>query len=126
MRGSHFPSAGVLTLHNKPIERLFSSGSGTSYAAPLAGFKASQLLILIPTASANLFRALLVGAAGITDEMVGKLETLPDTTVVDICGHGQVDLQHAAYSDNGRVVLFADASLSIDHFAVYEILVPPV
>lgn len=122
--GSHYPSAGLLTLHNKFVERLFSAGSGTSYAAPLVAFKASQLLTLMPTASANLLRALLANAAGHTDEMTGKIKSLSDNAVHNICGHGQVDVQRAAYSDEGRVVMYAEATLPVDHFAVYEIPIP--
>ena len=32
--GEDLPSAGVLTLYHKFLDRLFTAGSGTSYAAP--------------------------------------------------------------------------------------------
>lgn len=122
--GAVYPSAGVVTLYYRPVDRLFSSGSGTSYATPLVGFKASQILGLMPTASANLLRALLANAAEVSDDMVSRLRLLSDTAVTDVCGYGQIDLQHAAYSDDSRVVLYAEGSLPIDHFAVYEIPIP--
>jgi subtilisin family serine protease len=63
LSGRELPSAGVLTLYNRPIDRLFTAGSGTSFAAPNLAFKASQLLARFPAASTNLLRALLVGSA---------------------------------------------------------------
>ena len=123
-RGKDFPSAGVLTLNSQPINQLFASGSGTSYAAPLAAFKASQLMKRFPTATANLLRALLIGAARIPDETLVRLPNPKDAQKV--CGHGQVDLLRAAYSDDSRVVLFAEGELPLDYFAVYEIPVPEI
>lgn len=120
--GRDLPSAGVLTLHNRPLDQLFASGSGTSYAAPLAAFKASQLMKRFPGASANLLRALLIGAARIPDETLTRLPNLQDAQKV--CGHGHIDLLRAAYSDDSRVVLVAEGELQLDHFAVYEIPLP--
>lgn len=53
------PEAGVMSLHHHPVDRLFAARSGTSHAAPLVAFKASQILARFPDASANLVRALL-------------------------------------------------------------------
>jgi hypothetical protein len=41
-----------------------------------------------------------------------------------VCGHGQVDLERAAFSDDARVVLYAEGELALDHFAVYQIPIP--
>lgn len=122
--GKDLASAGVLTLHNEPLAQLFASGSGTSYAAPLAAFKASQLMKRFPEASANLLRALLIGAARIPDESLTRLPNLEDAQKV--CGHGQIDLLRAAYSDDSRVVLVAEGELQLDYFAVYEIPLPEI
>lgn len=123
-RGEDLPSAGVLTLHHRPVDRLFSSGSGTSYSAPLVAFKASQILRVLPNASANLIRALVVGASAIPDETLQRLRVLGDDAVRSICGHGLVDAERAAYSDDARVVLYTEDELSVDYFAVYEIPIP--
>jgi hypothetical protein len=122
--GKELPTAGVLTLHHRFIERLFTAGSGTSYAAPLVAFKASQLLARFPNASANLLRALLVGAARIPDEANAKLQPLGEGAVEKVCGHGRVDTERAAYSDDHRVVLYDEGSLPLDRFAVYQIPIP--
>jgi len=43
-KGEDLPSAGLVTLHHRFLDRLFTAGSGTSYSAPMVAHKASQLL----------------------------------------------------------------------------------
>lgn len=123
-RGEDMPTAGVVTLHHRFLDRLFTTGSGTSYSAPLVAHKAAQLLTLFPSATTNLIRALLVGAAKIPAESRNKLASLGTLAVRNICGHGQIDTNRAAYSDDHRVVLYAEDQLAYDHFAVYELPIP--
>ena len=122
--GKDRASAGMLTLHHRSIEQLFTSASGTSYAAPLVAHKAAQLLKRLPHASANLLRALLVGASELPEEAQSRLAPLGDDAPRTVCGHGYASLERAAYSDDSRVVLYAEDELPLDHFAVYEIPVP--
>lgn len=122
--GEDHPEAGILSLHNHPVDRLFASGSGTSYSAPLVAFKAAQILARFPDASANLVRALLVSGASVPPEASARLQLLGGDAQRSICGHGQIDLERAAFSDDARVALYAEDELEIDHFAVYQIPVP--
>ncbi len=122
--GEARPEAGVLSLHYRPVERLFAAYSGTSYAAPLVAFKASQILSRFPDASANLIRALLASSAVPPEEAVRRLAPLSDTAARALCGHGTVDAERAAFSDDSRVILYAEDELAIDHFAVYQIPIP--
>lgn len=122
--GDDAPATGVVSLSHKPLERLFVSSSGTSMAAPLVAFKACQLLRLFPAASANLLRALLVGGASVPQPAAELLARLSKDATRHVCGNGLVNLEHAAYSDNDRVILYAEDELSFDHFAVYEVPVP--
>jgi hypothetical protein len=108
-------------LHHRFIDRLFTAGSGTSFAAPLVAHKAAQILAHFPDASANLVRALLAGAARVPDEAQLKLQMLGKEAVSSVCGHGQVDPARASYSDDHRVVLYAEDERPLDHFAVYRI-----
>ena len=48
------------------------------------------------------------------------MRLLGDDAMRAVCGHGQVDLEHAAFSDDARVVLYSEDELAIDHFAVYR------
>ncbi|OOY02780.1 S8 family peptidase [Thioclava sp. F28-4] len=119
------PEAGVITLNHEFTRQLLTSGKGTSYAAPMLANKAAELLRLFPTASANLIRALLAGAASVPDACARRLAGMDAADRERICGHGMVDTLRAAYSDDHRVVLYAEDRLSINHFAVYRVPVPP-
>ncbi len=122
--GGDVASAGLLTLHHRPVEQLITSGSGTSYAAPIVAFKAAQILTRFPDASANLVRALLASSAAVPEAAHLRLAALGDEAIRSVCGYGQVDLERAAFSDDARVVLFAEDELAIDHFAIYELPIP--
>jgi len=124
--GEDLPTAGVLTLHHRFLERLFTSGSGTSYAAPLVAYKAAQIFARFPNASANLVRALLAIAAQLPDESQRRLGPLGDRALRYVCGNGQVDSVRAAFSDDHRVILYAEDEIPHDHFAVYQLPIPQV
>jgi subtilase family protein len=123
-RSDDLPSAGLLTLHHRPVEHLFATGSGTSCATALAALKAGQILRRLPRASANLLRALKATGANIPDEARECLGPLGEQAMRAVCGHGHVDLESAAYSDDSRVVLYAEDELPFDYFAVYEVPIP--
>lgn len=122
--GTSLPTAGMLTTHHRPIDKLFTAASGTSIAAPRVAFRAAQLLQRFPQASSNLVRALLVGAADVPDEARLRLDPLGEDATMHVCGHGVVNLERAAYSDDARVVLYAEDRLALDHFAIYRIPIP--
>ncbi len=121
----HIPEAGVITLNHEFTRQLLTSGMGTSYAAPMLANKAAELLRLFPAASANLIRALLAGASSVPDACARRLAGMDPVDRARVCGYGMVDTLRAAYSDDHRVVLFAEDRLSINHFAVYRVPVPP-
>jgi Subtilase family len=114
----------VLTLYHRYFDRLFTGGSGTSYAAPRVAFSAAQILTRFPQASANLVRALLVGSADIPEPSRDRLQLFGTEAIRNICGHGLVNLERAAFSDDARVTLYAEDELARDHFAVYRIPIP--
>lgn len=122
--GDEVASAGVLALHHLYLDRLITAGSGTSYSTPKAAYSAAQILARIPSASANLVRALMVSSAAIPEASAIRLAAAGADAVSKICGHGKPDLEKAAFSDNDRVVLYAEDSLQIDHFAIYRIPIP--
>lgn len=122
--GEDVGSAGVLTLYNSYLDRLFTAGSGTSYAAPRVAFSAAQILTRFPQASANLVRALIVSSAETPQPALERLQLLGTDATRAICGHGLVDLERAAFSDDARVTLYAEDELALDHFAVYRIPIP--
>lgn len=124
--GADLASCGVVTLNHRFIDRLFTAQSGTSYAAPLVASKAAQILRRFPTASANLLRALLVGSAAHDAAAAARLNPLGPGALRRVCGHGRVDTERAAFSDDDRVVFYAEDRLAVDHFAIYEVPVPEI
>ena len=120
----HLPAAGVITLNHRYTERLLTSAKGTSFAAPILAHKAARLLQRMPNASANLLRALLVNAARSPEAFERRLAGMPAANRIHIGGNGLVDPIRAAYSDDHRVVLYAEATLEIDQFAVYRVPIP--
>jgi hypothetical protein len=122
--GQHVAAAGMVSLHHKPVDKLFASSSGTSIATPFVAFKASQLLRKFPHASANLLRALLVGGAQIPDPAAELLARVSKDAARNVCGHGLIEVERSAFSDNNRVVLYTEDELSFDYFAVYEVPIP--
>jgi Subtilase family len=122
--GEELASAGMLTLYHRYLERLFTAGSGTSYAAPRVAFAAAQILARFPQASANLVRALLVGSAEIPLAAQERLQLFGAEAIRAICGCGVVDLERAAFSDDARVTLYTEDELALDHFAVYRVPIP--
>lgn len=119
-----FPEAGVITLNHDFLRQLLTSGNGTSYSAPMLANKTAYLLRRFPWASANLIRALLAGAAVLPEPAERALAALAPEERVRICGNGQVDTLRAAYSDDHRVVLYAEERLEINQFAVYRVPIP--
>ena len=122
--GEDLPSAGVLSLHHRFLDRLFTAASGTSYAAPRVAFSAAQILLRFPTASANLIRALLIGSAEIPAPTIECMSLLDGEALRAVSGFGLINLERAAFSDDARVVLYAEDELPIDYFAVYRLPIP--
>ena len=121
----HLPAAGVITLNHRYTEQFFTAAGGTSFAAPLLIHKAARLLRRMPKASANLLRALLVSAARSPDAFERRLGAMTAAERVSIGGNGVVDPIRAAYSDDHRVVLYAEDALEMDQIAVYRLPIPP-
>lgn len=124
--GKQMPSAGILTLNHRYLDRLLTAGSGTSYAAPMVAHKAASILRLMPGASANLLRALLAASAEVPDTAAERFAARPAQAMYDVCGHGLPELGRAGYSDDSRVILYAQDTLQSDHFAIYRIPVPAI
>jgi hypothetical protein len=124
VNGNRKVAAGIWTMHHKPVERLFRSRSGTSFAAPNLAYKAALLLSHFPDASANLMRSLLALSASIPKAVALRTRGLSEKNALMACGHGLSSADHAVTSDDGRVVLFAEDELQLDHFAVFEVPIP--
>lgn len=125
MTGANWESAGIITLRAKYLDGLFEASTGTSMAAPRVAFKAALLLRRFPTASANLLRALLATCADVPESTVELLDGVADNSVSRCCGYGIPDVERALFSQEKRVIRYADRdNLEIDQFALYEVPIP--
>jgi hypothetical protein len=133
LQGTHWPSAGVLTLNDDYLRSLFTAASGTSYAAPLVAYKAAQIVRRFPRASANLVRALLGLSAELPIEAVRCLQPNYEpgsgsryaTAVRQCLGYGVADVARAVASDDDRAILLTDRQeLELDQVALYAVPLP--
>lgn len=124
VNGNQKEAAGIWTMHHKPIEKLFRSRSGTSFAAPNVAYKAALLLSQFPSASANLLRSFLTLSASIPSAVSLRPRGLTEKIAPMVCGNGVPNADYAATSDDSRVILFAEDDLLLDHFAVFEVPIP--
>lgn len=114
----------VVSMNKQYVERLFTTDTGTSYAAPKIAHIAARLYRFFPDASANLIRALLAASAEVPEPSQTLLRPLGDNIALRICGYGRPSLELAQASDERRVVLYAEESLTFDNFHIYEVPIP--
>lgn len=125
MLGADWDTAGIVTMRANYQDALFMASTGTSMAAPRVAFKAALLLRRFPTASANLLRALLATCADVPSAAMQRLDGVAENAVRRCCGYGIADVERALFSQERRVVRFADRdSIEIDQFALYEVPIP--
>lgn len=123
--GHHYASAGMLTLRPDYLAGLLTAATGTSMAAPRIAYKAALLLRALPSASANMIRALLALSASIPAEAIQCLSSLGDRAALSCCGYGVPDLARALDSEERRVILIADRQeLATDQFALFRVPLP--
>ncbi|MCG6205351.1 S8 family peptidase [Rhodopseudomonas sp. HC1] len=123
--GANRSSAGILSTHHRYLQHLFNTSSGTSFAAPLVAHKAALLLESLPDASANLIRSLLCLCAEHPEAAVRCLGD-DDDDLFNVLGYGICDVERALFSEDNRVILYAEDTVPADKFFVYEIPIPEV
>lgn len=124
LQGRDRASCGILSLHHAYLERLFSSFSGTSFAAPLVAYKAALLLEKFPQAPASQIRMLMGLAAEHPAAAISRCRAKSPQERNALLGYGLPDVEKALLSDENRVVLMAQGTLVADKFAIYEVPIP--
>lgn len=105
-------SLNLLTTHNEPIERLFTTSNATSAASALCARMAAQIMAAYPKFRAETVRALLVHSAEWTTamrEMFLPTEQQPNKAdyvhLIRNCGWGIPDLNRAIWSASNSLTL---------------------
>ncbi len=123
--GDQYASAGMLTLRPDYLGGLLTSSTGTSMAAPRIAYKAGLLLRAMPTASANMVRALLALSASAPVEALQCLHRFGPDGQRACLGYGVPDVARALDSEERRVIFIADRQeLATDQFALYRVPLP--
>jgi hypothetical protein len=123
--GDQYASAGMLTLRPDYLGGLLTSSTGTSMAAPRIAYKAALLVRAMPTASANMIRALLAVSASSPAEALESLQRFGPDGQRACLGYGIPDVARALDSEERRVIFIADRQeLATDQFALYRVPLP--
>ncbi len=108
-------SLNLLTVHNQPTQRLFTTTNATSAASALGARMAAQLMAAYPALRPETIRALIVHAAQWSDAM--KAAYLPRhgpatksdfVNLIRHCGWGVPSLERALWSAGNSLVLIAE------------------
>ncbi len=105
----------LLTTHNSPVERLFTTTNATSAASALGARMAAQLMAAYPSLRPETIRALIVHSAEWTDAMrAGYLPAHGTPTKSDYvnlirhCGWGVPNLDQALWSAGNSLTLIVE------------------
>ncbi len=109
------PSLDLLTTHNLPLQRLFTTTNATSAASALAARLAGQLMAAYPALRPETIRALIVHSAEWSNAM--RTTYLPNNTKTDFvrllrhCGWGAPQLDRALWSAGNSLTLVVEDQL---------------
>lgn len=102
----------LLSTHNQPLDRLFTTFNATSAASALCARMAAQISTAYPTLRPETIRALIVHSAEWTEAMramylsAGRAPTKQDyATLIRHCGWGEPDLERALWSVSNSLTL---------------------
>jgi hypothetical protein len=106
-------SLNLLTTHNQPLSRLFTTSNATSAASALCAGMAAQIMTAYPRLWPETVRALLVHSAQWSESMRGMfLPAVPNKKdYVDLirhCGWGAPDLNRALWSAGDSLTLLIE------------------
>lgn len=109
-------SLNLLTTHNQPLDRLFTTSNATSAASALCAGMAAQIMAAYPHLRPETVRALLVHSAQWSDTMRAMfLPTEPKKDdyvhLIRHCGWGTPDLNRALWSAGDSLTLLVEDQL---------------
>jgi Subtilase family len=112
------PSLNLLTTHNRPVDRLFTTTNATSAASALCARMAAQLMATYPDLRPETIRALITHSAEWTDVMRqmylptnGAAKKTDYVNLIRHCGWGVPDLDRALWSAANSLTLIVEDSV---------------
>ena len=112
------PSLSLLTTHQRPVERLFTTANATSAATALASRLAAQIMAVYPDLWPETVRALIVHSAEWTDALKNTFLPAAQTPskqdyihLLRRCGFGVPDLNRALWSVSNSLTMIVQESL---------------
>ncbi len=110
---SWMTSLSLLTTHNQPLERLFTTSNATSAASALCAGMAARIMAAYPHLRPETVRALLVHSAQWSESMRGMfLPAVPNkdhyVNLIRHCGWGAPDLDRALWSAGDSLTLVVE------------------
>lgn len=111
--------------------RQFARDEGTSLSAPAVSHMMAMLARAYPGASRNLLTALALSSAVAPARMPGRLGKLGEKgdsasarKILNVYGYGRPSLEHALYSDSGRVALAYDGAIGPKRVDFFPLALP--
>lgn len=108
-------SLNLLTAHNQPVDRLFTTSNATSAASALCARMAAQIMASYPHLRPETIRALLVHSAEWTAAMramflpAGRMRNKADyVDLIRHCGWGTPDMDRALWSASNSLTLVVE------------------
>lgn len=105
-------SLNLLTVHNQPEERLFTTSNATSAASALCARMAAQIMAAYPNLRPETIRALLVHSAEWTDAMRKEYQLTDKKSdyvnLIRHCGWGVPSLEKALWSASNSLTLIVE------------------
>lgn len=117
---------GVVGAAAAPAERLLTTRTGTSAAAPLVTHAVLRAHAENPGLSANAAKVLVLASAAPHENWFagGMTKGQERTATLALGGYGRPDAERAARSTDHRVVLLAENALPLDGVHLYRVEIP--
>lgn len=124
MYGRLMPNAGgnIVLLSNKPYDKLFSTDSGTSFAAAKVAHITGKISNMFPDKSSNYIKNLILLSADYPDYSL--LKEFDEDTIYRTLGYGLPNYEKAVYSSDNRVVLLNEGSIGLNKVKVFTVNIP--
>lgn len=121
----HQSAGKVVGVEGATPERLLDLDLGTSFAAPLVSHAVLKVFSRYPWLTANAARALVLASAQEVPTIIEHdTENKAKRAQRNLSGFGRVDVERAEWSDEHRVVLLAEESVTPDQVHFYNVPVP--